>query len=142
MKAKSIKGNSPEEISGGIIESIADGFTPTLAITFFSIKQDHITVTDMLDKKGIAILGTATEGEFIDRDVGESIPQGTKFQISLPPDLDIVDKVIIKSTAIKDNDLPYADAIILFACIEKKWTIGPLESDENEQLQKVWNTPM
>ena len=43
MKAKSIKGASPEEIRSGLQQSMADGFTPTLAIVFASI----IIVVDM-----------------------------------------------------------------------------------------------
>jgi len=39
MKAKSIKGKSPEEIQSAIQQSMADGFKPTLAIVFLSIKQ-------------------------------------------------------------------------------------------------------
>ncbi|MBL0306481.1 MAG: hypothetical protein IPQ25_10740 [Chitinophagaceae bacterium] len=41
MKAKSIKGNSTEEIQSGLRESMADGFKPTIAIVFISVKQDR-----------------------------------------------------------------------------------------------------
>ena len=41
MKAKSIKGNSPEEIKSALQQSMADGFKPTLAIVFLSHKQDR-----------------------------------------------------------------------------------------------------
>ena len=41
MKAKSIKGRTTEEIKTALNESMADGFKPTLAIVFLSIKQDH-----------------------------------------------------------------------------------------------------
>jgi hypothetical protein len=34
MEAKSIKGNSPEEIKAALEQSMADGFSPTLAIVF------------------------------------------------------------------------------------------------------------
>ena len=34
MKAKSIKGKSPEEIKAALEQSMADGFKPTLAIVF------------------------------------------------------------------------------------------------------------
>ncbi len=34
MKAKSIKGNSPEEIKTALEQSMADGFQPTLAVVF------------------------------------------------------------------------------------------------------------
>jgi hypothetical protein len=41
MKAKSIKGKSTEETKSALEESIADGYKPTLAIVFISIKQDR-----------------------------------------------------------------------------------------------------
>jgi len=34
MKAKSIKGQSPEDIQAALHRSMNDGFTPTLAIVF------------------------------------------------------------------------------------------------------------
>lgn len=42
MKAKSIKGKSTEEISSALTESMSDGFKPTLAIVFISVKQDNV----------------------------------------------------------------------------------------------------
>lgn len=66
MKAKSIKGNSTEEIKHALEQSTVDGFKPTLAIAFISIKQDRTAICDLLDAAGIAIFGTSTNGEFID----------------------------------------------------------------------------
>jgi hypothetical protein len=68
MKAKSIKGNSAAEISTALQQSIADGFTPTLAIVFFSIKQDHAAIRQILTGEGITIFGVSTNGEFINED--------------------------------------------------------------------------
>lgn len=66
MKAKSIKGNSPEEIKTALHQSMADGFKPTLAIAFVSIKQDRSAICKLLNEAGIDIFGTTTNGEFID----------------------------------------------------------------------------
>lgn len=66
MKAKTIKGNSPEEIKNELSESISDGFKPTLAIIFISIKQDREAVCDIINNKGIDIIGATSSGEFID----------------------------------------------------------------------------
>jgi len=71
MKAKSIKGKSVEEIKTVLDESMADGFMPTLAIVFLSVKQDINAVSRLLDKKGIQIFGSTTAGEFIDGDIEE-----------------------------------------------------------------------
>ena len=66
MKAKSIKGNSTEEIKITLKQSMNDGFQPTVAIVFISIKQDHQAICKLLDEAGVAVFGATTNGEFID----------------------------------------------------------------------------
>lgn len=66
MKAKSIKGTSPDEIKVSLHQSMADGFTPTLAIVFISIKQDRKAIAELLSQNYIDILGATSCGEFID----------------------------------------------------------------------------
>lgn len=66
MKTKSIKGNSTEEIKSALAESMADGFKPTLAIVFISIKQDRKAVCELLSNESIDIIGATSCGEFID----------------------------------------------------------------------------
>jgi hypothetical protein len=65
MKAKSIKGKSAEEIKAALTESMTDGFKPTLAIVFISIKQDRKAVSEILLKENIDLLGATSCGEFI-----------------------------------------------------------------------------
>jgi hypothetical protein len=65
MVAKSIRGNSPEEIKNELAESMADGFKPTLAVVFISIKQDREVVCEILNKNDIDIIGATSCGEFI-----------------------------------------------------------------------------
>ena len=69
MKAKSIKGKSTEEINAALAENMADGFKPTLAIAFLSVKQDREAISKLLDEKGIQIFGATTAGEFIDGEI-------------------------------------------------------------------------
>jgi len=65
MKAKSIKGKSPEEIKNELAKSIADGFSPTLAIIFLSVNLNRDSICEIFDEKGIAIFGSTAAGEFI-----------------------------------------------------------------------------
>jgi hypothetical protein len=69
MKAKSIKGKSTEAIQLALEQSMADGFIPTVAIVFVSVKQDREAVLKLLDEKGIKIFGATTAGEFIDGEI-------------------------------------------------------------------------
>jgi hypothetical protein len=71
MKAKSIKGKSPEEIKTALAESLNDAFKPTLAIVFSSFKQDIDAVCKILDNEGIQIFGATSSGEFISSEIEE-----------------------------------------------------------------------
>jgi hypothetical protein len=71
MKAKSIQGKSIGQIQSKFHESMADGFRPTLAIVFVSIKQDRDAICNLLNKEGISIFGATTSGEFISSEIGE-----------------------------------------------------------------------
>ncbi|MBK7158461.1 MAG: hypothetical protein IPH77_07860 [Ignavibacteria bacterium] len=66
MTAKTIKGNSPEEIKSALLESKADGYKPTLAIIFISVKQDREAVCEIFVQEGIDIFGQLLLGEFIE----------------------------------------------------------------------------
>ena len=72
MKAKSIKGKSTEEIRQALKQNISDGFKPTLAIVFLSVKQDRVAICKTIDDAGIAIYGATTNGEF----TGEGVSAG------------------------------------------------------------------
>jgi hypothetical protein len=65
MKAKSIKGKSPDEIKSALADSMSEGFKPTLAIVFISIKQNRKAVCEMLNSEGIDVVGATSCGEFI-----------------------------------------------------------------------------
>mgnify|MGYP001466780984 CR=1 FL=1 len=69
MKAKSIKGKSPEEIQSALEKSMADGFKPTLALVFISVKQDIASIISILDRKNIQIFGATTGGEISGSDI-------------------------------------------------------------------------
>ncbi len=70
MKARSIKGNSTEEINTALQQTLANGFKPTQATVFISKKQDHAAIIKLLNNEGIAIFGATTNGEFIDGETG------------------------------------------------------------------------
>jgi hypothetical protein len=69
MKAKSIKGKSPDEIQSALANAMDNAFKPTLAVVFISIKQDRNSIASMLDEKGIAVFGATTVGEFTEEGV-------------------------------------------------------------------------
>jgi hypothetical protein len=72
MKAKSIKGKSAEEIASSLLQSKADGFNPTLAIVFLSVKQDRVAIAEILDKNGSQFMELLPMANF----TGEGISEG------------------------------------------------------------------
>ena len=64
MKAKSIKGNTPEEIHTAVIDSKNNGFTPTLAFVFITNTANAIPLGEMFESEGIAVFGVSTPNKF------------------------------------------------------------------------------
>ncbi|MEO7265522.1 MAG: FIST N-terminal domain-containing protein, partial [Ferruginibacter sp.] len=71
MKAKTIKEKSVAEIKIAIEQALVDGFKPTLAIVFISVKQDREAIVSLLNEQAIQIFGATTSGEFIDGEIEE-----------------------------------------------------------------------
>ena len=71
-----------------------------------------------------------------------SVPQGSKVRFSLPPDFDVVEKVLNDVRMLKLTTMPEADALIVFSCGGRKLSFGPLMVKELEGIKNVWNVPM
>ena len=74
--------------------------------------------------------------------VGGPVKEGSLFRFSLPPDLEVIDSVIESSMALKENELPDADAMLIFSCIGRLSSLGPMSSSEIDGLTATWNKPM
>ena len=70
-----------------------------------------------------------------------SVPQGSKIRFSLPPDFDVIEKVINACEELKTTEMPDADAVIIFSCAGRFIALGPLINDEIEGMRKVWDVP-
>jgi len=66
MNARSLQGNSPGEINIALETCMAEGFSPTLAVVFISVKQDRNAVCELLTSHGIDVFGSTSSGEFTD----------------------------------------------------------------------------
>jgi len=74
--------------------------------------------------------------------VGGLISEGSKFRFSLPPDFEVIDAVVESSREMKADELPEADAMIVFSCIGRLESLGPMASKELEGLAETWKAPM
>ncbi len=71
-----------------------------------------------------------------------TVSQGSKVRFSLPPDFDVMDKVIQGVEELKAKEMPEADAVIVFSCAGRILSLGPLMAQELEGIKNVWNVPM
>ncbi len=74
--------------------------------------------------------------------VGGLVKQGALFRFSLPPDLEVIDTVIESAREIKEKELPDADAMIVFSCVGRLSSLGPMLPSELDGLAATWNKPM
>ncbi|WP_369994132.1 FIST signal transduction protein [Winogradskyella sp.] len=71
-----------------------------------------------------------------------TVPQGSKVRFSLPPDWDVMEKVIKGVEKLKAEKMPEADALIVFSCAGRILSFGPMMTDEIEGIKNVWKVPM
>ena len=74
--------------------------------------------------------------------IPSGISEGTMIKFTLPPDFDVIDRVVQSARDIKDEGLDSADAMIIFSCVGRLMTLGPLVNDEIKGLAEIWNVPM
>ena len=74
--------------------------------------------------------------------LSEAVPEGSVFRFSMPPDFEVIDMVIKSSLEVKEKEMPDADALVIFSCIGRLGSLGPMASAEVEGLAGIWNSPM
>lgn len=74
--------------------------------------------------------------------LAEAVPEGSLFRFSMPPDFDVIDMVIRSSLEVKEKQMPEADALVIFSCIGRLGSLGPMASKEVEGLAYTWKSPM
>lgn len=79
------------------------------------------------------------DGSFI---CSGSVPQGSQIKFSLPPDFDVIEKVIDGCKKLKAAQMPEADAVVVFSCAGRLISLGPMMAEEIEGVRKVWDVPM
>ena len=74
--------------------------------------------------------------------VGSEVNEGDFFRFSLPPDFDAIDTVVESTRAVKEKSMPETDAVLIFSCVGRLGTFGPMISSEIEGLFETWKKPM
>ena len=71
-----------------------------------------------------------------------TVPEGSKIRFSLPPDWDVMEKVVKGVQNLKDTVLPEVDALVVFSCAGRILSFGPMMNAEIEGIKAVWNVPI
>jgi len=74
--------------------------------------------------------------------LGGEVKEADSFRFSLPPDFDVIDTVVESARTIKEKDMPDVDALIVFSCVGRLGSLGPMIAAEIEGLAATWNKPM
>jgi hypothetical protein len=74
--------------------------------------------------------------------IAGGVHEGDHFRFSLPPDFDVIDKVVESTMNSKGKEMPDADVLMVFSCVGRLGTFGPLISTEIEGLASTWGIPM
>lgn len=71
-----------------------------------------------------------------------TVPQGSKIRFSLPPDFDVMERVINDAKDLQTNEMNEADALVIFSCAGRIIALGPLMNMEIEGVKNIWNVPL
>lgn len=80
------------------------------------------------ENKAIAVSGTVKEGD--------------RLRLMMPPDFEVSDELNKQASAFRKNEMPEADAIVMFSCIGRLDVMGPLIDEELKGVRSVYNIPM
>lgn len=72
---------------------------------------------------------------------GGDVPQGAKVRFSIPPGLEITDRALDIVSQLK-NRVPSADAVVLFSCKGRQYSLGPMVEDEISAIHRLWQAPL
>jgi hypothetical protein len=117
-----------------LTEEEAQAFTPIEYNIMFSLARE----------KGDPIMRNVGAFNWKDKSIYilASIKEGDKVRFTLPPDFEIVEEVISNTEKMKQDEIPAADALLMFSCIGRLGQFGPLVGDEIEGIRNVFKVPM
>ncbi|MEJ7674842.1 MAG: hypothetical protein WKF59_19635 [Chitinophagaceae bacterium] len=59
--------------------------------------------------------------------ISGKLPEGSKIRFSLPPDFDVIEEVIEQNKKFKENEMPQADALIIYNCGGRLLVFWPID---------------
>jgi hypothetical protein len=95
-------------------------------------------------KEGAPIMRPVMFFNWKDRSVmvNGSVEQGAKIRLSVPPDFEVIEKVVKGAQDVKANEFPEAEALVMFSCIGRRVALGPLIGREIDGVRDTFGVPM
>jgi hypothetical protein len=124
-----------------VLKYLGITLTPEEAETFFPKEGIMFSVSR---EKGDPVLRGVGVFNWKDKSFSTlgTIREGEKIRFTLPPDFEVVEQVGRNAEKIKQDEMPEADALLMFSCVGRLGQFGPLIGDEIEAVRKVFNVPM
>lgn len=125
-----------------------------MVLKFLGLNLSQEEAETFYPREGIIFSVARDKGDPVLRSVGQfnwknksisilgSIHEGDKVRLTLPPDFEVVEEVKNNAEKIKQDDMPEADALLMFSCIGRLGQFGPLIGEEIEGVRKAFNVPM
>lgn len=70
-----------------------------------------------------------------------TVPEGARVRFSMPPGFEVVECAVEKFSTF-NQQIPRADAVVLFSCKARHLVLGPMVEDEISAICKLWNVPL
>ena len=131
-------------------EPVLDVFTKYLGVEedlksdrdiFAKLGVNHPLVVLRDDGKHVVRAALLCDFETKSLTFAGTVEEGAKVRFTIPPSLDIVETVENEARELLE-DIPKADAMILFSCIARHTALGPIMEDEVSNVRKIWDTPL
>jgi len=122
---------------GGITDS--ETLTPEMWFSEFATSLPM----QLLREEGATVMRPSLVYDVESRSVmcNGSVPEGSQVRFSLPPEDDVIDRVIEGCQTLQERS-PEADAIVYFSCAGRMFSLGPLMKREIDSVQELWDVPL
>jgi hypothetical protein len=94
--------------------------------------------------KGEPVFRSSAMFNWKDRSIAvtSGIKEGDRIRLTLPPDFDTIDEAARQARAVQLQEMPEADALLMFSCIGRLGAFGPLAGEEVAGVKNVFGAPM
>ncbi len=87
----------------------------------------------------VTLMGIVTENRTLVTHA--NCPVGSRVQFALPPEFEVIEETTKRFNRLKE-DMPGAEAVILYSCANRLDVLGPFVEDEVKAVRALWDVPL